>query len=66
MKSIKNQLLILIFLLFAIKGNSLWLKNIPVLLTQPDGTQIQAYATGDEFHNWVHKVGFKINRNQKK
>ncbi|HNX01412.1 MAG TPA: M6 family metalloprotease domain-containing protein [Candidatus Cloacimonadota bacterium] len=28
--------------------------NTPVELTQPDGTKIQALASGDEFHNWLH------------
>ena len=30
------------------------LKNAPLTFTQPDGTPINIYASGDEFHNWLH------------
>jgi len=30
------------------------LKNMPLDLVQPDGTALKLYATGDEFHNWLH------------
>ncbi|MBM4399121.1 MAG: M6 family metalloprotease domain-containing protein, partial [Candidatus Cloacimonetes bacterium] len=26
----------------------------PVLITQPDGAEISIFASGDEFHNWLH------------
>ncbi len=28
--------------------------NTPVDLTQPDGTILHCFASGDEFHNWLH------------
>ena len=31
-----------------------WLTNVPQTLTQPDGTVLQIFASGDEFHNWLH------------
>lgn len=31
-----------------------YLKDIPMQVTQPDGTQIQCFATGDEFFNRLH------------
>ena len=31
-----------------------YLKNVPQTLTQPDGTIIHCFATGDEFYNWLH------------
>jgi M6 family metalloprotease-like protein len=35
--------------------------NIPMMLTQPDGTQVSCFASGDEFHNWLHdENGFTI------
>lgn len=34
--------------------NAAWLTNEPVTITQPDGTNIAAFATGDEFYNWLH------------
>lgn len=28
--------------------------NIPMVLTQPNGEEIHCFASGDEFHNWLH------------
>lgn len=33
---------------------SAYLKNYPLELTQPDGTKINCFATGDEFYNFLH------------
>lgn len=30
------------------------LTNQPVVITQPDGTEINVLASGDEVHNWLH------------
>lgn len=27
---------------------------LPMQVTQPDGSEISVYASGDEFHNWLH------------
>ncbi len=41
------------------------LRNIPQTLTQPDGTILHCYASGDEFHNWLHDAnGFTIIQDQ--
>ncbi len=38
-----------------------FLRDVPVTVTQPDGSVLHAYATGDEFHNWLHdRDGFTI------
>ncbi len=38
-----------------------YLENVPVTLTQPDGTVIECLATGDEYYNWLHdKDGYTI------
>ncbi|HTZ18485.1 MAG TPA: M6 family metalloprotease domain-containing protein, partial [Dissulfurispiraceae bacterium] len=55
--------LVLIFLLIC--GHSaIWaapLRNLPVTLTQPDGSVISCFASGDEFFNWYHdEKGYKI------
>ena len=34
--------------------NAAYLKNVPQTIKQPDGTIIKCFATGDEFHNWLH------------
>ena len=26
----------------------------PVKITQPDGSEVDIFASGDEFHNWLH------------
>jgi len=34
---------------------------LPVELQQPDGSSIEIFASGDEFHNWLHdKDNFSI------
>jgi len=41
-----------------------YLKNVPQVITQPDGTIIHCFASGDEFHNWLHdSAGFTIIQN---
>jgi M6 family metalloprotease-like protein len=47
------------FTLFTTYGA--YLKNVPQKLTQPDGTVIHCFATGDEFYNWLHdSLGYTI------
>ena len=47
------------FSIFSIFGA--YLKNVPQKLTQPDGTIINCFATGDEFYNWLHdSAGYTI------
>jgi len=31
-----------------------YLENVPQEITQPDGTVIHCFATGDEYYNWLH------------
>ncbi|MFA5816519.1 MAG: M6 family metalloprotease domain-containing protein [Bacteroidales bacterium] len=31
-----------------------YLKNVPQTITQPDGTILKCFATGDEYHHWLH------------
>ena len=38
-----------------------YLRNVPMTLTQPDGTVLHCYASGDEFFNYLHDAnGFTI------
>jgi len=50
----KKILLLLTFLLSVTIAFSAYLKNVPVELKQPDGTVIQCFVTGDEFHRRLH------------
>ncbi|TVQ69190.1 MAG: M6 family metalloprotease domain-containing protein [Balneolaceae bacterium] len=37
------------------------LRNVSQTLTQPDGTILHCFASGDEFHNWLHDAdGYTI------
>ena len=60
-----RKLFLLIFMwIFGITAFAAYLKNVPLTLTQPDGTTIECFATGDEYYNWVHdKDGYTIIRN---
>jgi M6 family metalloprotease-like protein len=41
-----------------------YLKNVPQKLTQPDGTIIHCFASGDEYHHWLHdSTGYTIIQN---
>ena len=31
-----------------------YLENVPTTVTQPDGTVLNLFATGDEYYNWLH------------
>lgn len=31
-------------------------RALPIDVTQPDGTPLTVYASGDEFHNWLHDI----------
>jgi M6 family metalloprotease-like protein len=50
----KRIALLLCMLLLAAAVFAAPLKNQPVVITQPDGTEINVLASGDEVHNWLH------------
>ncbi|MCL2041233.1 MAG: M6 family metalloprotease domain-containing protein [Bacteroidales bacterium] len=53
-----SGLVMLAFSLFA--G---YLKNFPITVTQPDGSVVNCFVTGDEYYNWVHdENGFTLIR----
>ncbi len=55
-KKIKSCSIYAALLLFIISSNlfSAPLRFHPVTVTQPDGTVLNLFASGDEFHNWLH------------
>ena len=68
MKNFKNLLAIasftLLILLAAVNTNAAPLENVPQKITQPDGTVLQCFASGDEFYNWLHCAdGYTIIQN---
>ncbi len=54
----KKLVALLFFLLTACFGivnvHAAYLRNIPVTVTQPDGTVLHCFASGDEFFNYLH------------
>ena len=47
--------------LFVSHINAAYLRHIPQMLRQPDGSILKCYASGDEFHNWFHdREGYTI------
>ncbi len=46
---------------FALPSYGAWLDYVPITMIQPDGTKLQCYASGDEYHNWLHdQQGYTI------
>ncbi|MDR1678943.1 MAG: M6 family metalloprotease domain-containing protein [Prevotellaceae bacterium] len=50
-----KKLLICITLTFSVNIIfAAYLTKVPVSITQPNGTTIECFATGDEYYNWIH------------
>lgn len=52
----KHRLLVIILMLalFAASLQAAYLTNMPLTLSQPDGSKLECFASGDEYHNWLH------------
>ncbi|MCL1827090.1 MAG: hypothetical protein FWG20_03515, partial [Candidatus Cloacimonetes bacterium] len=50
----KLLFILFVFSLLAVNLNSAWFDNILSRVTQPDGTPVEVFLTGDEYHNWAH------------
>lgn len=63
----KSPLALISFLLlffFSVSTFGAWINFEPQTITQPNGTVINCFASGDEFHNWLHdKEGYTIIQN---
>lgn len=54
-------ILITCFFLLPFISHTAYLHDVPVTVRQPDGTTLHCFATGDEFHSWLHdRNGFTI------
>ena len=60
MKKLKISLVLLFFMSsFALKAA--WFDRLPYTITQPDGSTIECFVSGDEFFNWLHNdAGYTI------
>ncbi|MCX6154148.1 MAG: M6 family metalloprotease domain-containing protein [Candidatus Kapabacteria bacterium] len=54
MKINKLFLPLLFFIFVSSSLNAAFMKNIPMALSQPNGEQINIYASGDEIYNYLH------------
>lgn len=54
MKKIVFLIFFICLITIPLKVQAAYLDNIPQKLTQPDGTIISCFASGDEYHNWAH------------
>ena len=57
-----RKLFILLIICFCLADvRAAYLKDIPMTVTQPDGTELQCFASGDEYFNYLHdKDGYTI------
>jgi len=59
----KKFFLLSVFFTLAFSTFAGYLKDFPVTVTQPDGTEVHCFVTGDEYYNWVHdENGFTLIR----
>ena len=59
----KKLFLLLIACFSLLSVHAAYLRNVPMALTQPDGSVLHCYASGDEFFNYLHdENGFTIMR----
>lgn len=49
----KRVLSLLLLTIISMPLWAAWLNKVPVTINQADGTKISAFATGDEFYNWI-------------
>lgn len=65
LRKIQNFILISFMLCFGVL-QAAYLQFQPMELTQPDGTLLELYASGDEYYNWLHdKDGYTVRQNDK-
>lgn len=50
-RALFSSVLLLVIVTFA---HAAYVSRMPVEVTQPDGTTVRCFATGDEYHNWLH------------
>jgi len=62
----KKIILITISVIFYFYSFGAYLYDVPITITQPDGTKIECFATGDEYYNWAHDAdGYTIIQDKK-
>ena len=54
MKNAFRTSILILACLFSLNLQAAFLKNVPQTLSQPDGSILKCFATGDEHHHWLH------------
>lgn len=49
-----HSFLLLILLFLVVNAKAAYFTNLPYRITQPDGTSIDCFVSGDEYFNWIH------------
>ncbi len=61
----KFLLLLTVLLIVIVPATAAYLTNLPKVITQPDGASYKCFASGDEYHNWLHDSnGYTIIQNK--
>lgn len=64
-KLIMKKILVILLVLFSLHTIAINVKNKPHVITQPDGTKIECFITGDEFGGMIHDAeGYAFKRNK--
>ncbi|MCL2510488.1 MAG: M6 family metalloprotease domain-containing protein [Bacteroidales bacterium] len=50
----KIYVMIVFVLAYGFSAYAHYAENYPITVTQPDGTVVECFTTGDEFYRWVH------------
>ena len=54
MRTLIRSITIILFVVAFINAQAAYIRNFPMTVNQPDGTEIECFATGDEYYNWLH------------
>ncbi len=54
LKTLARMVPLLVCLMAAGILPAAYINRMPVEVTQPDGTKLELFASGDEYHNWLH------------
>lgn len=52
--NLKRGVLLLLILFTTLSAGAAWFSYMPYRVSQPDGSVISCYVSGDEYFNWLH------------
>jgi len=51
---LKYLSLIVLIVISGSLANAAVVRDLPMRMTHPDGSELELLASGDEYHNWLH------------